>query len=181
MSSISKKAVRHSQRFSVAPLIVLAIMFSADAGAQAKSGNSVGAPSGVGGATGAASRGGAGGVSNPSPGGSPAVAGEPRSSSGPQTTATSRPGYLGGRSTDLGTVVVNPTVTLPPGTTITGITTAQFGKCPTPGTSALSAQARISGDNLGRVETVSKYVTRGAKQDGNTTATYLLVDLQEEL
>jgi hypothetical protein len=174
MSTISLKPLPLGQRPSVAALIMLAIMFSADAGAQgAKSGNTVGAPSGAvgGGTAGATSRNGASGVSNPSPGGSPAMTGGPQSSSGPQANQTSRSGYAGGRSS---TDVVNPT-------SITSATAAQYGKCPSPGANPMTAQARLSGDNFGRIETVSRYLTSGPKPAKNYSATYLLVDLQEEL
>lgn len=176
MSGISNKSVRASQLLPAIAMITLAITFSTDVHAQAKSGNSVGAPTGAvgGGATGASNRGGAGGISNPSPGGSPGTAGEPGQSSGPRTTETSRPGYLGGRTTD----VVNPPVNPPPGTTISSITVTQFGKCPVPG-GALSHEARISGSNIGRLETISRHLARGPKRNGNET--YLLADLQEEL
>lgn len=178
MPGVIKHAMPAHRRYSTPVFIALAISlaFGADAGAQTKRGNTVGAPSGAvgGGATGASNRGGAGGISNPSPGGGPAAAGDPGSSNGPQGTETSRPGYLGGRSTD----TVNPP---PPGTTtITSVTVAQFGRCPTPG-GTLSAQARMSGNNIDRIETVSRYLTRGPKRDGGANATYLLADLQEEL
>jgi hypothetical protein len=183
MSTISLKSTPLGQRPSVAALIMLAMMFSADACAQAKSGSTVGAPSGAvgGGTAGATSRNGASGVSNPSPGGSPAMTGGPQSSSGPQTNQTSRSGYVGGRSTE----VVNPPVN-PPGTpttysSITSATTAQFGRCPTPGANPMTAQARLSGDNFGRIETVSRYLTSDRKLASNSNARYLLVVLQEEL
>lgn len=181
MSTISRKSLPLGQRPSVAALFIMAIMFSADAGAQGvKSGNTVGAPSGAvgGGTAGSTSRSGASGVSNPTPGGSPAMTGGPQSSSGPQANETSRSGYLGGRSTD----VVNPPVN-PPGTptTYSSITTAQFGRCPTPGANPMTAQARLSGNNFGRIETVSRHLTSGPKPAKNSNATYLLVDLQEEL
>lgn len=179
MPGVINQAVPAYRRCSTSILIALAVTFAygADAGAQTKRGNSVGAPSGAvgGGATGASNRGGAGGISNPSPGGGSASSGDPGSSNGPQGTETSRAGYLGGRSTD----TVNPP---PPGTTtITSVTVAQFGRCPTPG-GTLSAQARMSGSNIDRIETVSRYLTRGPKRDGSANnATYLLADLQEEL
>lgn len=178
MSGISTKSLHASQLLPAIAMITLAIAFNTDVHAQAKSGNSVGAPTGAvgGGATGASNRGGAGGVSNPSPGGSPGTAGEPGQSSGPRTTETARPGYLGGRTTD----VVNPPVNPPPGTTISSITVTQFGKCPVPG-GVLSHEARISGSNIGRIETIARYLARGPKKDGAANTTYLLADLQEEL
>jgi hypothetical protein len=180
MLPISKKALPLGQRPSVAALVIMAIMFSADAGAQGvKSGNTVGAPSGAvgGGTAGATSRNGASGVSNPSPGGSPAMTGGPQSSSGPQANQTSRSGYIGGRSTD----VVNPPGTPTTYSSITSATTAQFGKCPTPGANPMTAQARLSGDNFGRIETVSRYLTTDPKRANNSNTAYLLADLQIEL
>lgn len=176
MPGISSKSMCASQLLPAIALITLAITFSTDVHAQAKSGNSVGAPTGAvgGGATGASNRGGAGGISNPSPGGGSASTGQPGMSSGPRASETSRSGYLGGRTTD----IVDPPVNPPPGITISSITVTQFGKCPVPG-GALSHEARISGSNIGRLETVSRYLARGPKKDGSTT--YLLADLQEEL
>lgn len=178
MQELIQHAVPGRLRYSAAALIVLATTFTlgVDAQAQTKRGSTAGAPSGAvgGGSTGASNRGGAGGVGNPSPGGGPATAGEPGSNNGPQGTETSRPGYLGGRNTE----TVNP----PPANTITinSVTVAQFGRCPMPG-GALSAEARMSGDNVGRIETVSRHLTRGPKKDDAADARYLLADLQEEL
>lgn len=157
-------------------LTTTAILFSADVAAQGRPGNAAGSSVGVnGGGVSAANRGGAGGVSNPNPGGGSASGGESGLNSGPQSTENSRSGYLGGRTN----VSAEPGI-LPPGS-IVNVTTARFGKCPSAGSDVLSPQARLSGSNAERLDSVSQYLNRGPQQGGKSSSTYLLADLQEEL
>jgi hypothetical protein len=131
-----------------------------------------------GGATGASNRGGAGGVSNPSPGGGPSNAGSPGQSAGPQGTETSRPGYLGGRTTEVEPPTPPPP---PPGGTVTlaAYSVQQFGNCPVPGLQA-APQQRMSGGNGERVEAVAQYLNQGHRRD-DSTARNLVANMQEEL
>jgi hypothetical protein len=165
-----------SRQMVVAALCAAAIVMAPEVGAQGKNGSALGPSGGAigGGVSGASNRGGAAGVSNPSPGGSPSSLGGPAQSSGPQSTETSRSGYLGGRATE----PLTPPPPPPPGTTILTLTVTQFGKCPTISGNA-NPQARISGDNSGRINTVANYLSQG--QASNATAHYLLADMQEEL
>lgn len=157
-------------------LVLMMIIAPASNAVAQKRGNSVGAPAANGGGTtAAANRGGAGGVSNTDPGGEPATAGGPRSNDGPTATETSRSGYLGGRGAETVTPPVDP-----PSTTITTITEARFGKCPMPA-GTQTYQSRTSGNNLGRIETVSRYLTNAPRGEPRSDAIYLLADLQEEL
>jgi len=86
---------------------------SAVPAAEVKSGGGAIGPSQgtVGGGVTGSNVGGAGGVSNPDPGGSTGAFGSPGSASGPLSTTSSRPGYLGGRVDQ--TVPVDPDPTLP--------------------------------------------------------------------
>jgi len=177
MASLSKRLALASI-VAAASIAVTAVM-ATGAAAQGRS-NGIGAgapatPSVGSGATGTANRGGAGGVSNPSPGGEPATVGTPGHSAGPQGTDTTRSGYVGGRTVP---AVTPPTV--PPGTTMSALVLQQFGNCPTATTPA-SGQARLNGDNLGRIDTVAQYLGQGAQGERGPTARYLLADLQEEL
>ncbi|HMA87976.1 MAG TPA: hypothetical protein VKP89_04450 [Burkholderiales bacterium] len=174
------KRNEHALRLALAALALTSAVWIADAGAQGRSnGGSTGAAP-VGGATSNSNRGGAGGVSNPSPGGEPATVGTPGYSPGPQGTEQSRSGYVGGRTT--GTVTPPPPPP-PPGTvtptsTLADYATAQFGKCaygahPDP-------RARLTGDNVGRIDVVAGYLAQGQQANG-ASARYLVADLQEEL
>jgi len=175
------KRNEHASRLALAALALASAAWIADAGAQGRSnGGSTGAAP-VGGATSNSNRGGAGGVSNPTPGGEPATVGTPGYSSGPQGAEQSRSGYVGSRTT--GTVTPPPPPP-PPGTetptsTLSDYTAAQFGKCaygahPDP-------RARLTGDNIGRIDVVAGYLAQGAQVGSGATARYLVADLQEEL
>jgi hypothetical protein len=150
-----------------------------------------------GGATGAANPGGASGTSNPSPGGAPSTLGSPGQSAGPRGTETSRPGYLGGRSTATeppappppppapGEVVTitDYSAAAPPAqggaATITEYNATLFGDCPTP-TVAANPQQRMSGNNGGRIEAVARYLAHRPGAN-DSTARYLIANMQEEL
>lgn len=174
---------KHSQpspfarQMLVAALCAAAVMLAPEVGAQGKNGSAQGPSAGTigGGVSGASNRGGAAGVSNPSPGGSPSSLGGPTQSSGPQSTETSRSGYLGGRTTE--PVTPPPPTPQPPGTLT--LTVAQFGKCPTLG-GISNPQARMSGNNSGRINAVAQYLNQGQAAQ-NATTHYLLADMQEEL
>ena len=178
MSNLRKAAGQSAfsrQLVAFAAFSVMALLAPA-AGAQVKNSAGLGSSASTlgGGASGASNRGGAGGVSNPSPGGSPASLGGPGQSSGPQTTEGSRTGYGGGRSVD---PVTPPPEPPPVVTTLASIT--QFGNCPT---AALpSPQARMSGNNMGRIDTVARYLGQGREPQAISTNRYLLADMQEEL
>jgi hypothetical protein len=156
-----------AKRLSTAALVAAALALAVDAGAQGRSNGQTGPSGGTlgGGVSGAANRGGAVGISNPSPGGEPASLGGPQQSSGPQGTEASRAGYAGGRET----APVTPPP-LPPGTTIATLVESRFGDC----------SARASGANMDRIGTVAQYLAHPA-QAHESTARYLLADLQEEL
>lgn len=165
-----------SRQLIVATLCAAAVMLAPEVGAQGKNGSALGPSAGTvgGGASGASNRGGAAGISNPSPGGSPSSFGGPTQSSGPQSTETSRPGYLGGRTTE--PVTPPPPTPQPPGTLT--LTVAQFGKCPMQ-SGGSGPQARLRGNNHGRINAVAQYLTQS--QATNATTHYLLADMQEEL
>lgn len=167
-----------SRQMVVAALCAAAVVLAPEVGAQGKNGSALGPSGGAigGGVSGASNRGGAAGVSNPSPGGSPSSLGGPAQSSGPQSTETSRSGYLGGRATE--PVTPPPPTPQPPGTLT--LTVAQFGKCPTL-SGGNSPQARMSGNNNGRINAVAHYLTQGQARQTNATTHYLLADMQEEL
>jgi hypothetical protein len=180
---------KHSQPSHVSRQLVALTLFAAavalapNVGAQGKNGSALGPVGGTlgSGASAGSNRGGAAGVSNPSPGGSPSSLGGPAQSSGPQSMETSRPGYLGGRTTNTTdpTDPINPVTppTQAPGATTPILNVTQFGKCPT--VSASSPQTRMSGNNSGRINTVANYLSPG--QESSATARYLLADMQEEL
>jgi hypothetical protein len=164
-------------------LFATAITLAPNAGAQGKINSGALGPSGGsvgGGASGASNRGGAAGVSNPSPGASSSTLGGTTQNNGPRSTETARPGYLGGRTTEEPVTPPSPAPTQPPGTTTTLLqNVTQFGKCPTVGAS--SAQARMSGNNLGRIDAVAQYLTQQPAAQRSSTVRYLLADMQEEL
>lgn len=157
-----------------------------DAGAQGRASTATGPSNGTlgGGANGASNRGGAGGVSNPSPGAGAgsAINGGGASGRTPQATESSRQGYLGGRTTP----VVTPPPETPPSTSttvpvapLTVLSVSQFGKCAHSATLA-SPQARLSGNNLARIDALADGLMPGTRQ-GAQTARYLLADMQAEL
>jgi len=164
-------------------LFTAALTLAPNAGAQGKINSGALGPSGGtvgGGASGASNRGGAAGISNPSPGGSSSALGGATQNNGPRSTETARPGYLGGRTTEEPVTPPSPLPTQPPGTTTTLLqNVTQFGKCPTVGTS--SPQARMSGNNMGRIDAVAQYLTQQPAAQSSSTARYLLADMQEEL
>jgi len=169
MPSLNKR----SQWLVALALFAAAVALTPNVSAQGKSSNAQGPSSGTlgGGASGASNRGGASGISNPNPGGSPASLGGPTQSNGPQATEASRSGYIGARTT---TPVTPPQ---PPGTMTLSV--AQFGKCPTVGIS--NPQARMSGNNMGRIDIVAQYLNQGQESQSGSTARFLLADMQEEL
>jgi len=164
-------------------LFAAALALAPNVGAQGKNNSGALGPAGGtvgGGASGASNRGGAAGVSNPSPGGSASTLGGPTQNNGPRSTETSRPGYLGGRTTDPTDPVTPPTQ--PPGTTTTTVTlnVTQFGKC-SKVSAAASPQDRMSGNNSGRIDAVAQYLTQQQPTQNPSTVRYLLADMQEEL
>jgi hypothetical protein len=177
-----------SRRLVAIALCSMMALLAPAAGAQVKNSSGLGPSASTlgGGASGASNRGGAGGVSNPSPGGSSASLGGPGQSSGPQATEGSRTGYAGGRSVDPTTPPpelpsVDPTTPPPepPSVVPTLASVTQFGKCPTVGLSA--PQARMSDNNMGRIDTVARYLGQGREPQAISTTRYLLADMQEEL
>ncbi|NDG63938.1 MAG: hypothetical protein EBY29_10805, partial [Planctomycetes bacterium] len=147
-----------SRSFFVAVLFSIAVAMAPDVGAQGKggSGSSNGAVGG--GASSAANRGGAGGVSNPNPGGDPNSAGGPAFSNGPQGTASSRAGYLGGRNAEPVT----------PQTTVATLAANQFSSCPIGRAPSSRSQARLSGENNERIGIVAQYLTQGRDESGSS-------------
>jgi len=185
---------------ALAALLGAALLFGPALAQQSKSGGGALGPAAGsvgGGASGAANVGGAAGVSNPSPGGTASNQGGPGQTSGPRSTETSRPGYLGGRvgGTD-GSTPSDPD----PGTdevvtivdyeqvsasdsrsrqTLTEYSVAHFGNCAEdllPST----PQQRMSRSNNGRIEAVAHYLSRHGNAKGST-ARYLVANIQEEL
>jgi len=69
---------------------------------------------------------------------------------------------------------------LPPGTTILTLTMTQFGNCPKVN-EVSNPQARMNGNNMGRISTVAHYLAQGQAAQSGSTARYLLADMQEEL
>lgn len=178
MANINKAAAHSALSRQLLAIAACSVMMLLAPAASAQVKNSAGSgPSAStqgGGASGSSNRGGAGGVSNPSPGGSPASLGGPAQSSGPEATEGTRSGYLGGRSVDPVTPPPEPPPVVP---TLASVT--QFGKCPT--AAMPSPQARMSGNNMGRIDTVARHLGQGREPQAISTARYLLADMQEEL
>lgn len=135
-----------------------------------------------GGTAGASNRAGAGGLMNPSPGGSRSEAGEPGSSAGPTGTTTQRSGYLGGRETtteggaDTGTSTTNTVNVVVPRGSGSEVNCHDFSP------SDLTPTARLSGQNMVRIENVRALIGEGvASRASPRPSRYLLANFQEEL
>lgn len=119
----------------------------------------------------AANRGGAAGVSNPDPGGGSAERAGPLG--GPTGTTARRPGYLGGRVTESSgggsTVVVVP-APLP-----------SDHACHDVNPSAMSPVARMSGQNVERIDGARKTVRPARRVSRGQSTRFLLASFQEEL
>ncbi|MGN6581502.1 MAG: hypothetical protein ACTHJ1_16160 [Bordetella sp.] len=168
-----------------AALAVAAAMLPSDAGAQGRTGTATGPSNGTlgGGANGASNRGGAGGVSNPSPGSGTGASANGGAANGrtPQATESSRQGYLGGRTAPAVTPPDTPPGTSPtvPSAPLMALPASLFGKC-THSAALASPQARLSGNNLARIDALADGLMPGAPQSA-LTARYLLADMQAEL
>lgn len=168
-----------------AALAVAAATLPSDAGAQGRTGTATGPSNGTlgGGANGASNRGGAAGVSNPNPGAGAGAAANGTSVTGraPQATESARQGYLGGRTTPAVTPPDTPPATQTPASSapLMALPESLFGKCAHSAALA-SPQARLSGNNLARIDALADGLMPGAAQSA-LTARYLLADMQAEL
>ena len=120
---------------------------------------------------------------NPSPGGSRPEAGEPGYSAGPTGTTTQRSGYLGGRDTttegggDAGTSTTSTVNTVVPRGLGSEVNCHDFSP------SDMTPTARLSGQNMARIEDVRALIGEGeaSRAAGPRPSRYLLANFQEEL
>ena len=124
----------------------------------------------IGGGT-SANRGGAGGVSNPDPGGPAGNFGEPGASTGPAGQASTRPGYLGGRTA---TTPVEPVE-------VRVLTRQDLGRCDMTSNRLVSAEQRMAGPNLARIDYGAGVVAPDLRGRDPGAVRSMLAGYQEEL